>query len=133
MFRDERLQLLHLCLHGRVSRVFRLHMAERRDQGYQRSGVFLLGLCCLMGVLCLVLLVGRRCAPLLFGLCGVLVELLRVKCGKIHGISSCLSDVFRESDEAFQMPFLEGQQLDLLFQRLFSVEVRVLQDHGDLF
>ena len=31
------------------------------------------------------------------------------------------------------MLFLEGQQLDLLFQRLFPVEVRVLQDRGDLF
>ena len=76
----------------------------------------------LEGGFLLKLFVLRRGAPLLLGQGGVVLDLLCIKCGKIHNGSSCGLCLFRKGDEILDMLSLQLQQFDLLLQRLFSVE-----------
>ena len=74
----------------------------------------------------------RRFAPFLFGLLGILLDLLRIKCGKVHNHSSCGSNFLRKADQIFKMLLFQCQKCDLLFQCLLPVKSRVLHDFLDI-
>ena len=107
---DKLLQLLHLCLHFRVRRVFALHPAECRHDVHQLTAHVLNLFLGLMGSFFLKLFVFRRFAPFLFGLLGILFDLLRIKCGKVHNHSSCGSNFLRKADQIFKMLLFQCQK-----------------------
>ena len=74
----------------------------------------------------------KKSHVLLFGLGGIVLDFLRIKCGKVHNRSSCGSQFFRKNDKALQMLLFQSQQRDLLFQRLFPVKGGILQNFPDI-
>ena len=81
---DKILQLLHLCLHFGRGRVFGLHGAKHREDRHQLAahiGGFFYGF---VGGLFFIFFVFRRGTPLLFGLGSIVLDFLRIKCGKVH-------------------------------------------------
>ena len=132
MLCDKLLQLLHLCLHFRVRRVFALHPAECRHDVHQLTAHVLDLFLGLVGSFFLKLFVFRRFAPFLFGLLGILLDLLRIKCGKVHNLSSCGSNFLRKADQIFKMLLFQCQKCDLLFQCFLPVKSRILHDFLDV-
>lgn len=105
--------------------------AKRFKNLHQAPGQRLLLLAGAALSLFLVCPVGIGIAPGSFGRCRIFLQLGLVKCGKIHGGSSCFLHSTGEGDQILQMLLFQGQQPDLLCQRSVPVKIRPMQNRPD--
>jgi len=82
--------------------------------------------------LLLVLLIGLRVSPFGFCLSSVFLDLLFVKCGKIHGIHSCFLNFTGSGQDAVKSIPLHFKQMNLLGKRPARVKAGAVQNVPDL-